>query len=429
MRAKRWTEGSGRRRRNLTRVLVPAVVGLLVAGCGSSSSKSSSGGTTTSGGTSSPTTSGGSPSSGSSGGDYIVGASLGLTGPIAEVAGPYRQGIAAYYQAVNSSGGINGHQVKFVALDDALDVTTSVANVRQLVSSDHVSAMYFILSNIQGANASYLTQSEVVTITQAVDSSVLHPANHLLFAGGIVEPDEAPPMVDFGVTKLSSPQGTKAAVITANSAALQELDTNLKTDAKAKGMSIVGNQVVPTSATDLSSEAEQFASAKPNIVFSGLIASQEPSFIQTLRQRGFTGPVIQYDGGSSYPLMKQLADPNIYMLFSLSFGHNTGPQVTKMTAAAKAAGTSSDAYFFAQGYVQAYITGQGLTKCGYPCNGAKLATSLESLGSINTGGLTYGPWIYSPTDHSGVQDVAFFSWSTSAKDAVQDGTTYPMPNT
>jgi branched-chain amino acid transport system substrate-binding protein len=307
-------------------------------------------------------------------------------------------------------------------------VTTGVANVKQLVTTDHVSAVYYILSNIQDANAAYLAQNKVVTVTQAVDSTVVHPTQPYVFAGGIVEPDEATPMVSFGKTKLSGVTSPKAAVITTTSVALIELDKNLQSAAKGAGMSVVGNQVVPLTATDMSSEAQQFAAQKPNVVFSGLIATQEPSFVSAIRQAGFKGPIIQYDGGSSFPLMKQLADPNIYFLFPTSFGHNSGPQVTIMKQAAAAAGTSADAYFFAFGYVQGYIVGQAFKSCGYPCDGQQLAANLDKLSNFNTGGLTFGNWNYSPTDHSGIQKVAFFAWDPATKDAVQAGPPLPMPN-
>ena len=61
-------------------------------------------------------------------GSYAIGATLGLTGPIAGVATPYRDGINAYFSFVNGQGGIGGHKIKFTALDDATNVTTGVAN-------------------------------------------------------------------------------------------------------------------------------------------------------------------------------------------------------------------------------------------------------------------------------------------------------------
>jgi branched-chain amino acid transport system substrate-binding protein len=387
---------------------IGAVATITIAGCSSSSSGGGGGG--------------------GKGGQYAVGATLGLTGPIAGVATPYRDGINAYFSYVNSQGGINGHKVKFTALDDATNVTTGVANVKQLVTSDHVSAMYYILSNIQDANRSFLERNKVATVTQAVDANVVHPTQKYVFAGGIVEPDEATPMVTYGKSKLTGVSAPKAAVITTTSAALQQLDNNLKSQAKSQGMSVVGNEVVPLAATDMSSEASQFAAQKPDIVFSGLIATQEPSFVKAMRQGGFTGPIIQYDGGSSYPLMKQLADPNIFFLYPTSFGHNAGAQVDIMNKAAKAAGKSADEYFFSFGYVQGYIVGQGLKKCGYPCSGDKLATALNKLTNFDTGGLTFGNWMYSANNHSGIQNVAFFAWDTAKKNAVQSGNPVPMPN-
>jgi branched-chain amino acid transport system substrate-binding protein len=370
-------------------------------------------------------TSGGGSSGGS--GEYVVGSSLGLTGSLADIASGYSAGISSYFDYVNSHGGINGHKVKYMSLDDTGDVTTAVGNVRQLVTGDDVSALFFTLSDVQAATNSYTVQNKVVTISQGVDASLLNPPQPYLFAGDVVEPDEATPMMAFAKTKLTGIAHPRIAVITTQTTALQELDTRLQGDAKAAGMQVVGNQVVPLTSTDESTQAAQFAAAKPDLVFSGLITSQEPSMFKTLRQHGYTGPIIQYDGGSSYALMKQLADPNDYFLFAYSFGHNSGAQVTIMNQAAKLANSSPETYFFSNGYVQAYVSGQALMKCGYPCAGTKLAAALQSLGSLQTGGLTFGPWTYTATDHAGPADVGFFSWDPSALDSVQDGGGFSMP--
>jgi len=97
---------------------------LLVAACGGNSASSDQSG---------------SSDSGASNGHYskvpngpiIIGADLPLTGPLAptgEVAG---SGFGAFVQYVNDEGGIDGHQLKFVELDDGGDPTKAVANIQQ----------------------------------------------------------------------------------------------------------------------------------------------------------------------------------------------------------------------------------------------------------------------------------------------------------
>jgi ABC-type branched-subunit amino acid transport system substrate-binding protein len=410
--AMRWHTG---RRASATRVLAVAsvVASFTLAACGSSSPSGSA-----------PAASSGQVSSS---GDYVLGADLPLTGGVQAASVPFRQGLATYFQEVNSAGGIKGHQVKLVTLDDGNSVTTAVANVRELVTTDHVSGVFFFLSDMQAATQTYLVQNKVVTMANAVTSQLLDPTNKYLFAGGISIPGEAVPMVDFALNKLPRPAGAKVAIITTTSVAAQELDQALQQGAKAHGMQVVGNQLIPLTQPDVSSEAEQFAAANPSLILTALNASQMPQFVQTLRQRGFKGPIVTYDGSSVYGMMKQLDDPNLYMMFSVTAGHNPGAEVAKMDAAAKAAGIAPGAYFFPQGYVQAWAIGQGLAKCGYPCDGPQLANALESLGSINTGGLTAGAWLDSPTDHAGIQDVAFYSWDPATDNEQQDGPSYPMP--
>jgi hypothetical protein len=68
--------------------------------------------------------------------------------------------------------------------------------------------------------------------------------------------------------------------------------------------------------------------------------------------------------------------------------------------------------FVVNGYVQAYVMSQALKKCGYPCSSDKLQSTLESLHNLDTKGLTFGKWVYSHSDHSGIQGVKMFHWDT-----------------
>jgi branched-chain amino acid transport system substrate-binding protein len=72
------------------------------------------------------------------------------------------------YQAwenwTNAHGGINGYHVKLIAMDDALNPTTSVAEVKTLVQQDHVVAIVGENSLTDAAWASYVQQQGIPVI-------------------------------------------------------------------------------------------------------------------------------------------------------------------------------------------------------------------------------------------------------------------------
>lgn len=112
------------RRRALRRcraawLAAPAVLLLLVAACGSSS-----------------------PSSGgANAAPLVVGNIETLTGPLASSLEWLSPGIQAWAKWTNAHGGINGHKVDLITMDDAGSPATSVTDARTLINHDHAVAI------------------------------------------------------------------------------------------------------------------------------------------------------------------------------------------------------------------------------------------------------------------------------------------------
>lgn len=121
-------EVTGQRRRRLRRLMASGAVVLsatsLVSACGSSAS-----------------------SAGSSDGDLVVGGMLSFTAAGSNSGPALTKGAKARFDQINAAGGIDGHKVKFVTQDDALDPAKAPAAMRTLVESKGV------LSTLGGGGA------------------------------------------------------------------------------------------------------------------------------------------------------------------------------------------------------------------------------------------------------------------------------------
>ena len=77
--------------------------------------------------------------------DIVIGASVPLTGGLAGFGYFEKWGYQHAVNQVNASGGIAiggvKHKVKLVVLDDQTNPNTTVTNVQQLITQDHVSAL------------------------------------------------------------------------------------------------------------------------------------------------------------------------------------------------------------------------------------------------------------------------------------------------
>jgi branched-chain amino acid transport system substrate-binding protein len=74
-----------------------------------------------------------------------VGMSTALTGPAQGLGLGMRAGVEAYFERVNREGGVNGHKLELIALDDQYEPSKTGPNVRRLIDTEHVMA---ILGNV-----------------------------------------------------------------------------------------------------------------------------------------------------------------------------------------------------------------------------------------------------------------------------------------
>src|SRR5258705_11619029 len=70
-----------------------------------------------------------------------IGNLMPYTGPLAEFAA-IGKAEAAYFDMINDRGGINGHKLRFISLDDKSDPTGALDLTRGLIEKDNVLLMF-----------------------------------------------------------------------------------------------------------------------------------------------------------------------------------------------------------------------------------------------------------------------------------------------
>jgi len=90
-----------------------------------------------------------------------IGQTVPFSGPVS-VAGAVGHASLAYFAAINKAGGINGRQVRLIALDDAYSPPKTVEATRRLVEDENVLLMYGSLGTpTNAAVEKYLNQKKV----------------------------------------------------------------------------------------------------------------------------------------------------------------------------------------------------------------------------------------------------------------------------
>jgi branched-chain amino acid transport system substrate-binding protein len=121
-------------------------------------------------------------SGGSSSSDWVIGSIGSYSGAFASSLGPTEQTINAWADWINATGGIDGHQVKLINMDDALNPAKSNADVRQLVDTDHVIAIVADDSDLTSVWGSYVESKGIPVIGTPFDA--IFTTNADLFPSG-----------------------------------------------------------------------------------------------------------------------------------------------------------------------------------------------------------------------------------------------------
>jgi len=124
-------------------------------------------------------TSGASSSSDTAHGDIVVGASGPLSGPAASLAVLY-DGMRSYFDDLNKSGGIQGHQVVLKVDDDEFNPSLTPGVMRKLVQSDKIlMACGTAGSDTASAVKAYLNSQGVPSVPSVGSSALLGPTSFL----------------------------------------------------------------------------------------------------------------------------------------------------------------------------------------------------------------------------------------------------------
>lgn len=350
-------------------------------------------------------------SGGSSGGSYNIGFIDSLSGLV----GPYGQGqlkgAQAYVTYVNAHGGINGRKIHLSVLDDGSQSARAVSDTLQMISQQHVLAIAgFALSDICDAALVPAGKASVSVLCIAAARNLLDPPNAHLFVSQVDVGDEV--ATEFGLAKhLVKSASPKVAFVTTDAASNVSLRSGLVQSAANAGWHVAVNEIIPDSATSMTSYVNAVIASKPDVV---LGAMNETAAIALLRQFDSAGvkvPVIDYNGGDDAGTLQAVDNPDFYVVREYDYGYPSFPGAANATfvTAAKNASVNPNQVFVVNGYFQMFVIAAALKACGASCTPAKLTDALSDL-HVSTGGLTPGAIDFTSTNHSALHVQNAYRW-------------------
>ncbi len=318
-----------------------------------------------------------------------IGCSLGLTGPLASLARELKQGLDAGLAQVNAKG-INGREIKLVALDDGYDAKRSEDNARKLIADANTVALIScmgtannqrILPLVDEAQIPYVApQSGATSLRKAEHRSVFHvrasysdEAQRLtqkLFSMGITDLAIVYQDTVFGREFLADV--TAALKSTGQTAAPKAF----KLDAEGKGVESVVGQAV---------------AAKPMAVLLGTAGDVTAALVNEFKKVSPSTPLAATSVALSGDNLRQLGGKASGLALSMVLpdsGRTSVALVREYQKAMRAAGFQDFSARSFEGYVNARVLAEGLERAGRELTRGKLRSALASLRSHDMGGMT-----------------------------------------
>lgn len=318
-----------------------------------------------------------------------------LSYPQSEVDG----GLQARFNLQNEHGGVNGHKLKMIVLDDGSSPQGSVNAANVLVQEDHVFAV-INTSILAFASAPFLNQQGVPVVGYGVDGPEWgqQPYTNMF---SVTPPESAP--YDgkyYGYNTL--PLFLKYLGVKQLAGVGYNIESGIRAQlgtfkmASALGIgTCYNNTTVPLGAVDFTAIALQIKSAKCDGVVGTTTVQSTVSMSQELKQAGVTAKQVYYEGYSqtavNQPATMRAYD-GAYFEASLPLTQHPNAATSTMLSALRRWGNYKggipDA---ATSYELADIMITGLEKAGANPTRSAFITNLRKVSNYNGGGLLASP--------------------------------------
>jgi branched-chain amino acid transport system substrate-binding protein len=318
--------------------------------------------------------------------EIVIGQSLGLTGPLAELGVDIANGAKAYFDWVNSKGGIHGRKVRLVTLDDAYIPAKTAQNVLRLLDEERA----FALLNIMGTPNSaailpIVEQRGTVLFSPMTGAEIVRaPFRANVFnvrAGYRME-------IEKLVQHLSTLSVKNVAVVAQANSFGKEGLASVETAMAGRGMKPLAVASLQTDAIDANAAAQKIAASRPSAIILVTAGKATFEFIRAYNRLA--------RGAQFYTLSVMGAQSNIKALGADGVGtvvvsvvpfpwSLASPLAKEYRLAMSRNGHTDYSFVSFEAYINARVLGEALQRAGRELNRPKLIAAAEAMSGVNMG--------------------------------------------
>ncbi len=320
-------------------------------------------------------------------GPIRLGQSLPLSGPLAELGSEYRDGMLAYFNALNAKGGINGRRVELVTLDDGYVVERSVENAKKLLDQEDVLAFLGMFGSANyGALLPLINERAIPSLAPYTGSDDLRaqksPTTFWLRAS---YGDETEKIID----QLTTLGINKIAVFYQDDAFGKSGLAGVEKALAKRNLKMVAVGTFDKTKNDVRDAVKAIGAADPQGVV--MISTYKPTaaFVREMRQAGkqsqfFALSVVGYKALQA-EMGQSAAGIAIAQVVPYPWSGVTTIVREFQALPAEFAPKSGPTYTVLEGYIAAKVMTEGLRRAGPQLTRDKLVTALASLQKYDVG--------------------------------------------
>lgn len=251
------------------------ILGLLLTGCGGTSEKT----TTTSAEGKEP---------------YKIGAIFDISGKSSSLGIPERDTVKMIVDEINNQGGINGHQIDLVMLDNKSDETESALAIKNLIQQGVLAVIGSSTSGTTLAMLEAAQKAEVPLVSAAASIRIVDPVNERKWVFKTAQSDS---LVAEKIAKYLKSKGlTKIAFASMNNAYGDSGLKEFETVAAKQGITVLVKEKFNPEDTDMTPQLTNIKKANPQAVICWAIPPSASSFTANYAQLKMAVPLIHSHG-------------------------------------------------------------------------------------------------------------------------------------
>jgi len=334
------------------------------------------------------------------------------TGPIAALGLPYGNGKVDYIRYLNEQGGVHGRKIEVIWEDDKFEAPMAVAALKKLITRDNVLTVMTTGGTAQTlACMEMINQYKVPNIPNALVKEFYDPYQPYIFAMGATYEAQYECIVDYIIYDLKEKKPRIGVVYEKKEYGIKSMEAT-KRRAKAYGVDLVSELVLPTGAVDASSQVLALMNEKVDYVITCLLLPATITLIKTMEKYNYWPKhVFGMNWATDDMLVKscgEAAKNYIGVNYTGAWWEDTpGIKLVRHIAEKYNRTDIGLTSLYINGVGVAMLFGEAFKRAGKDLTPDSLKAALETLRDFSTGGVL-PPVTYTSTSHAPPDMVKFY---------------------